>query len=132
MENTTTTSKLRCIRTTFGILTQTIHSLGVISYTFQTNSDATVYIEKLTPYKASASWCWYAAVFYGQTFYYFGGQHIIHGQGQLMNQIAGLDSISWKWSSLGYLNTARSTHNVILVGNRFMVVGGSEYKAWSQ
>ena len=53
-------------------------------------------------------------------------------QGGFMNQIAGLDSNSWKWSLLGYLNTARSTHNVIIVGNRFMVVGGVEYKGGSQ
>ena len=71
----------------------------------------------------------YAAVFHQQVFYYFGGAHGTQDSAV----IAGLDSVSWKWSKLGNLKTARQAHSGILVKNsrisRFIVVGGVGEKA---
>ena len=74
--------------------------------------------------KASRHYSWYAAIFHKPTFYYFGGMDDYGNY----DGIAGLDSGSWKWSFLGRLNTARYGHSVILVGIRFMIVGGEGSK----
>ena len=59
-------------------------------------------------------------------FYYFGGQSWSKETAHWteLSQIACLDSSSLTWSSVGHLNTGRNTHAVILVGNRFIIVGG--------
>ena len=68
----------------------------------------------------------YAVIFVDSNFYYFGGKD--HGGTQL-SSILRLDAVSWAWSNLGQLNSARSAHGVILLGNTFMVIGGKGTKS---
>ena len=58
----------------------------------------------------------YDVTFYDGNYYYFGGVS--------SSRIICLNGTSWTWSSPGQLNSSRSGHEVISVGNIFMVVGG--------
>ena len=62
---------------------------------------------------------YYAVTFYDGNFYYFGG----FNSGAL-DSILCLNADSWTWSNVGKLNSARFGHGVILVDNKFMVIGG--------
>ena len=62
----------------------------------------------------------YAAIFYGGNFYYFGGYDL--------TSILRLSAASWTWSIVGQLNASRNGHGVILVDNKFMVIGGSDIR----
>ena len=68
----------------------------------------------------------YAVVFHGGSHYYFGGFN-----SNPIDSILRLDESSWTWSFVGQLNTARSGHEIILVGNTFTVVGGKGYEQTS-
>ena len=63
----------------------------------------------------------YAVIFHGSSHYYFGGYSGDHAE---VDSILRLQSGSWIWSKVGRLNLARRAHAVILVGEKFMVVGG--------
>ena len=41
-----------------------------------------------------------------------------------LNSILRLSGSSWTWSNVGQLNSVRHGHGVILVGNKFMILGG--------
>ena len=58
----------------------------------------------------------YDVTFYDGNYYYFGGVS--------SSKILCLNGTSWNRSNLGQLNSVRSNHGVISVGNTFMVVGG--------
>ena len=58
----------------------------------------------------------YDVTFYDGNYYYFGGVS--------SSRIICLNGTSWTWSSPGQLNSSRSGHGAISVGNIFMVVGG--------
>ena len=62
----------------------------------------------------------YAVIFHAGNFYYFGGWF----DRSLEKWILRLNAATWKWSKVGYLNSARHGHGVILVENTFMVIGG--------
>ena len=64
----------------------------------------------------------YAVIFHGNSHYYFGG----YGDSPLAS-ILRLQSGFWTWSNVGQINTARSGHEVISVGEKFMVIGGYGY-----
>ena len=67
----------------------------------------------------------YAVIFHGRSLYYFGGTDENHND---LNSILRLDSGSWTWSNVGQINSARNGHEVILVGEKVMVVGGAGTK----
>ena len=62
----------------------------------------------------------YATAYHENKFYYFGGVSGSNDQ----DSIACLNSLSWTWSLAGKLQKARRAHSVIVVGNKFLVVGG--------
>ena len=59
----------------------------------------------------------YAVIYNGGHHYYFGGDGY--------DTILALQENTWNWSNAGKMNSARKYHGVILVGDRFMVIGGS-------
>ena len=68
----------------------------------------------------------YAVVYNSGNFYYFGGwdnPRVNMPKGDI-SSILCLNSVTWTWSNVGQLNRPRSQHQVILVGNTFMVLGG--------
>ena len=67
----------------------------------------------------------YAAIFYTGNFYYFGSEDTLNSGYAALNSILCLNAITWTWSNVGQLNSARSGHGVILIDNTFMVIGGS-------
>ena len=62
----------------------------------------------------------YASIFHGGFHYYFGGQSFY----EVLNSIIGLEESSWSWSIVGHLTSKRRRHEAILVGERFMIIGG--------
>ena len=67
----------------------------------------------------------YATTYYGGGFFYFGGEIGYSGnKSRASNLIARLDSTSLEWSKAGNLNYLRSRNAVILLGERFWIVGG--------
>ena len=64
----------------------------------------------------------YAVTFHAGNFYYFGG----YGYFGRLDSILRLNADSWTWSNVGKLNSARLGHSVILIENKFMVIGGSD------
>ena len=69
----------------------------------------------------------YVVIFYGTethgSHYYFGGRTTGYSV-QLLSSILRLESGSWTWSNVGRIKSARMGHAVILVGEKFIVVGG--------
>ena len=62
----------------------------------------------------------YAAIFESGNFYYFGGAD---DSGPL-SSILRLNAATWTWSNVGNLNSARNGHEVILIENTYLVIGG--------
>ena len=62
----------------------------------------------------------YAVTFHAGNFYYFGGRD----NNGARDSILRLNASTWTWSNVGKLNSARLGHSVILVENKFMVIGG--------
>ena len=67
---------------------------------------------------------YYAVVFYGANFYYFGGTDRKNLLSIMLSSILRLNAATWTWSNVGNLNSVRYGHKVILVENTFMVIGG--------
>ena len=71
----------------------------------------------------------YAVVVQGSSHYYFGGYYVsADGSNVGLDSILRLQSGSWTWSNVGQINSARYGHAVILIGQKFMVVGGGQKK----
>ena len=45
-----------------------------------------------------------------------------------LRSIFCLNAVSWTWSTVGQLNSARSAHDIILVEDTFLVIGGMNAK----
>ena len=67
----------------------------------------------------------YATIFYAGNHYYFGGYD--HTTKRL-NSIHRLQESTWTWSNVGQMKTTREAHQVILVGDRFIIIGGIKTK----
>ena len=66
----------------------------------------------------------YAVIFYGSNHYFFGG----YSAGNELSSILALQKKYWTWSNVGKMKTTRAYHEVILIGNRFMLIGGDYIK----
>ena len=64
----------------------------------------------------------YAAVFHAGYHYYFGGKV----DSSILNSVLQLEESSWTWSNVGQMKKSRFLHGVIMIGDRFMVLGGRE------
>ena len=64
----------------------------------------------------------YAAIFYGTSHYYFGGWS--NQDTTELSYILALQEKTWTWSNLGLMKTTRHAHSVILVDQKFMLLGG--------
>ena len=71
-----------------------------------------------TPVQISA----YAVTFYAGHHYYFGGS----SGSQIIKSIFALEEKTWTWSKLGKMKSRRFGHGVILVEEKFVVIGGFE------
>ena len=60
-------------------------------------------------------------LFHGDKHYYFGG---LYGGDDPKDSILVLKENTWTWSNLGKMKISRSGHEIILVGDRFMIFGG--------
>ena len=67
----------------------------------------------------------YAVIFDAGSFYYFGGCIFTSSCSKdVATSILRLNAATWRWTSIGQLNSARRGHGVVLVGNAFMIIGG--------
>ena len=72
--------------------------------------------------QSSFSHC--ASIFNAGNFYYFGGY-----ANNPISSIFRLNAASWTWSNVGQMNSPRHGHEVTLVDNKFMLIGGAGVKA---
>lgn len=73
----------------------------------------------------------YATIMHNEMFLIFGGfsrQYTIHDKKNAKSDIARYDPKSDKWTKLGNLNAERSTHDVIISGNAFLIIGDGKYR----
>ena len=69
----------------------------------------------------------YAVIFHVSGHYYLGGLNgmLDSNNNDILKSVLRLQTGSWTWSIVGRINSARSAHAVTLVGEKFIVVGGS-------
>ena len=72
----------------------------------------------------------YAVVYDAGNFYYFGGHDTGVGlpYGTELDSILRLNAATWTWSEVGKLNSIRRGHQVVVVDNTFMVLGGGDIR----
>ena len=74
------------------------------------------------PY-ALGLYCMYAVVSYQDSFFYFGGWHVLSTASAV---IAKFDSTTRQWSHIGSLREGRTGHGAIFDGAYFLIIGGTD------
>ena len=74
----------------------------------------------------------YATVFHAGYHYYFGGYESDSNMNKTAyNSILRLEESSWSWSKVGEIKTSRYAPGVIMIEDKFMVIGGEDFNSKS-